>query len=265
MKKLRPLWIEEDARGFHLCARVHFSGWKKAKVQGVLMKDCVLSELQRQFSSENPYFAAMTGNALDFPERMGQPIEVRLTLLEEKSRPYIRFVLLPFRGVSCAAFFPLWRPWGSKTVLLFSGDVRTRHQYTPKQVGLVACHEFGHAMGIGDLYGGAAPYGLCWRAPAAFTAEFPPNDLMRTSFRNDWFTPNDLEMALFAQKECAPQTHVPTGRWWKGLGHVSCAVRGKAVDPELTLRDRQRRKAMKKQRRKARLLRLLPFLKKREK
>ena len=259
MHKKRPILIEWKEGRICVTARVRFSGWKKAAVRNVPMRESVLSELRRQFSAENPYFASLVGNALDFPEWEGRPIEVSFTLTEADRRPWVNFFLVPRLGVSCAAFFPLWRPWGSKKIFLFAGDIRTRYHYTPRQVGLVACHEFGHAMGLGDLYGGLAPYGLCYRPPAALTAEMPFNDLMRTSFRQEWFTPNDLEMALFAQRECAPQTHVPTGWWWKGLRKVSGAVRGKNVDPEEARCDRQRKRESRKRRRRDRLARWFPF------
>ena len=245
-RRNRPVTMAFAGNTLRIRARVHFSGCKDAKVRGALLRQCILDELRRQFSADNPYFARMKGNALDFPEKEGEPISVEVSLLETNRRPYVRFVLLPVLGVSCAAFFPLWRPWGSKTLVVFAGDVRTRYRYSPHQAALVACHEFGHALGIGDLYGGAAPYGLCYRQPAAITAELPADDLMRSSFRNEWFTPNDLEMALLAQRECAPQTHVPTGWWWKGLNRVSSAVRGESVDPAYTAlvrkRARQRRR-----------------------
>lgn len=95
-------------------------------------------------------------------------------------------------------------------------------------------------MGIGDLYGGFAPYGPCYRPAAAVTAEMPACDIMRTHFREDWFTPNDLEMACLAFAQNAPQSHVRTGLW-KGLRRPSAAVRGERIDLARESARRQRR------------------------
>lgn len=226
-KSKRPLELRLTPSRIRLQARLAFDAECQTLLEGRPIREIILRELSRQFSSENPFFAPFVANEWDFPERSGQIIKLSARF-ECGKGPCIHFHYIDAKGICCLPLFPFWRPWGTKHILLFQGDIRTGALYTAHQLGKIACHEFGHAMGLGDLYGGFAPYGLCRRKPAAITAEMPANDLMRTHFRNDWFTPNDLEMALLAQQEQAPQSHYPTGWWWKGLNHVSRAIRGSA-------------------------------------
>ncbi len=235
-----PVEISQSPEGIHIRARIRFCGFRRASIQGEPWAALVERELRRQFSGENPFLSSFAGTPLDFPERLGQPVAFSLELSVERRGPAVRFFLLPVRGISCSYGFPFWRRWGSKNILLFSGDIRTRLRYSPSQAAKVACHEFGHAMGIGDLYGGFAPYGPCYRPAAAVTAEMPACDIMRTHFREDWFTPNDLEMACLAFAQNAPQSHVRTGLW-KGLRRPSAAVRGERIDLARESARRQRR------------------------
>lgn len=209
-----------------LTARLSFDGECRQTIEGKTVEDIVLGELKRQFSHDNPNFRELVGNEYDFPDRFGQRIKIASKFEVVARPPYVRFHFLPARGICAVPFFPLWRRRGSKHIFLFLGDVRVKEPYSALGLAKVAAHEFGHVLGIGDLYGGMAPYGLCYRQSAAVTAEMPLHDIMRRHFdERDFFTANDLEMALSAQEENAPQTHVPTGFWWKGLGKVSRAVR----------------------------------------
>ncbi len=228
---------------------------------GRTIKSWVMEELERQFSSENPYFREMIGNAYDFPAQMGQPIKVSSTWVETNTPPYVCFHVFDALGICAVPMFPLWRKTGNKHILLFTGDIRTlkrkeffrylisdgailptRGPYSPQVVAKVGCHEFGHAIGLGDLYGGWAPYGLCYRHAASITPEMPLHDIMRTHFCDaDFFSPNDLEMALLAQEENAPQTHLITGPWFRGLGHVSKGVRLQNVDANAQIPRKKKR------------------------
>lgn len=259
--KRQAIDLKFNGRRVRLAARLRFTGDWAVEVGGHTIKSLVMDELARQFSNQNPYFAEMIGNAFDFPEQMGQQIKVSSTWVETDTPPYVRFHVIDALGICAAPMFPVWRRTGNKYILLFTGDIRLakrkefrqylfssgtqmpeRGIYRPEVVAKIGCHEFGHALGLGDLYGGWAPYGLCYRHAAAITPEMPRHDIMRTHFCDeDFFTPNDLEMALLAQQQNAPQTHFVTGPWFKGLGRISAAVRLQNIAPDARRPRRKRR------------------------
>lgn len=208
-------------------ARLRFTGDDGAEIESIPIRDLVLNELNRQFSHQNPFLMNMTANTYDFPHKKGRRIKVACKLELVTHPPYVHYHVFSMRGISCYLQFPLWRrQFTKRRILLFTGDIRTKKDYSALQLSKVASHEFGHALGIGDLYPGLAPYGLCYRPAAAITKEMPANDIMRTHFKeHDFFTPNDLEMAWIAHRDNAPQTHTPTGFWYRGLNKVSEAVR----------------------------------------
>ena len=221
---MNAITIKQTQTRIRIKARICFRGDTALKIDGEDAKTLIKDELTRQFSYENPYFRDWQGSDFDFPERKGQRIKLTFEIEETKKKPCVSFHLFDFSAVSCMLFFPQWRPEKNKHILMFTRDRRAKRALTSREFGMVACHEFGHAMGVNDLYRAFIKYALKTQQAAPVNPETPANDIMRTCYRSDWFTPNDIEMAVYAAAERCPQTHEAL-RLYRGLNRVSKAVR----------------------------------------
>lgn len=231
-----PTHIHLKEGRFRLHARLRFSKDFDELLDGLSLKEHVLQELALQFSHQNPRLTNMVGNDYDFPQYKDKRIKIASKFQVVQKPPYVSFHYLDALGVCAVPMFVLWRWKQNKHIFMFRGDIRTKRIFTPLIFRKIAAHEFGHALGINDLYGGWAPYALAYRREAAVTAEMPLHDIMRTHFiEQDFFTPNDLEMAWMAQTQNAPQSHVRLG-WYRGFRRISQAIRLENVSPNSTKR-----------------------------
>lgn len=229
MKYPAPISISLTEKRYRLRARLRFSADCQECFEGQTLESIILDELALQFSHQNPYLTNMIGNDYDFPEFKDKRIKVASHFSVVTTPPYIHFHFMDVPGICSVPLFIFWRHQRNKHIFLFRSDIRTKKEFSALNIGKIAAHEFGHALGINDLYAGWAPYALKYRPAAAITVEMPAHDIMRTHFIDkDFFTPNDLEMAWLAQNENAPQTHVPIG-FYKGLRHQSRAIRLNAL------------------------------------
>ncbi len=225
MQPTAPILISLNEKRYRLNARLRFSNDCQTLFEGQTLQSIILNELALQFSHQNPFLENMTGNAYDFPDFLGKRIKIAAKFSVVDSPPYVFFHFMEMPGVCSVPLFVFWRRRQNKHIFLFRSDIRTKKEFSSLVIGKIAAHEFGHTLGINDLYGGMAPYAFTYRTAAPITSEMPRHDIMRTHFSTqDFFTPNDLEMAWLAQEENAPQTHVPLG-FYKGLRRKSAAIR----------------------------------------
>lgn len=260
-----PTSIRLSEERFRIYGRLRFSDDCEELIDGIPLKQRILDELHRQFSHENPFLQNMIGNDYDFPQYKGKRIKIAAKFEEVSEPPYVHFHYFDTPGICMVPMFVFWRLNQNKHVFLFSSDIRSvikrggvkailsstddkgkekaPYRYSATTLAKLAAHEFGHTLGINDLYGGSAPYAFRYRPEAAVSSEMPQHDIMRTHFiEGDWYSPNDLEMAWMAQEKNAPQSHVALGCFYPGLKEKSEAVRLAGFDPTWKQKRREQKK-----------------------